>query len=138
MKKNLAVAILVLVTSSLSYASDIIRAECVSATSSGKILKLSFCQDNTNRLAACPNEAESFVTVKRETGTLKGTMVESLQLPTDYFYLTREEELTRLDFASDIGELSLNYVGGEDSGGTWSVKIANFDHKFRAVNCTFQ
>ncbi len=135
MKNKIIVGLFTFVFSATSFAGDITRFDCVSGTKSGKILKLSFCHDDSNSLVACENEAESFVTVRRETPTLKGTMVESIQLPTDYFYLTREEESTQLVFGSDIGKLKLNYVSGEIQGGRWNVKIANFDHSFSAVRC---
>lgn len=123
--------------STAALANETTRVECISATKSGKIIKLSFCHDDKNDLTACAGEDQSFVTTKRETETLKGLMRETLQLPTEYFYLTREEELTRLEFGSDIGKLELNFVGGDQAGGTLEIKVPNFDHRFNAVNCTF-
>lgn len=134
--KIISILTLFLVSTS-ALASQTTQVECVSATSSGKIIKVSFCHDEQNSLTKCAGDDESFVTTKRETGTLKGLMREMIQLPTEYFYLTREEELTRLEFGSDIGKLELNFVGGEQSGGTLVINVPNFEHKFRAVNCTF-
>lgn len=137
MKKNIVLFVCALMVTATSQASTQ-QVECVSATKAGKILKLSFCQNESNDLIACQNEESGLVTVRRETSTLKGTVIESIQIPTDYFYLTREEELTRLELASDMGSLQLSYVGGEMPGGRWNVKIGSFDHSFNAVRCDFK